>query len=152
MIQRDVLMRQVQQLAQALASILQRSRQGTPQDVLDALQEAYDAHLDSSTEEVETTAPDRLVALCSDDDRFSANAAQTLARLLTLQGDAHRDRDQPARAGACYGRALLLMRHVLNEPDATVSWQLGTQVAALEERIADAPLSDELKDALGRSG
>jgi len=148
MIERDVLMRQIQQLAQALANVVQLVANGEYDAAIVAVDEACAQHLDGSAEDLRTLPPERLLALCTDGSRFLADAAQTLAKLLTLQGDAHREREEPAKAGACYSRALLLMRRVLQEPDAPVSWQIGTKIASLKQNVENHPVGDEMTVAL----
>ena len=148
MIERDVLMRQIQQLAQALTNIVQFVSNGEYDAAIAAVDEACANHLDGSAEDLRTLPPERLLALCEDGDRFLSDAAQTLAKLLALQGDAHRERGEPDAAGACYSRALLLMRRVLQAPDAPVSWQIGTKIAALKERLDHHPVGDDMSAAL----
>jgi len=148
MIQRDVLMRQIRQLGQALAEIVTAADTGRPNDVLDQIDEAVRLHLDGTAADLRTLPPETLLAMCEDGDRFEPEAAQTLARLLNVQGQAHEDRDEPEKAGACFGRSLLLYRHLLQAPDAPVSWQVGTTVAALTERVDALPVDDETGEAL----
>ncbi len=152
MIERDVLMRQIQQLAQALTNIVQLVSNGEYDAAIAAVDEACANHLDGSAEDLRTLPPERLLALCKDGDRFLSDAAQTLAKLLALQGDAHRKCGDPEEAGACYGRALFLMRRVLQAPDAPVSWQIGTKIATLKQRVENHPVGSEMVVALDDLG
>jgi aminoglycoside phosphotransferase len=149
MIERDTLMRQTQQLAQALAQIFRLRTEQDDRAVLEAIDEASEKHLGGSAQELRMLAPSMLVDLCSEGSRFSSDAAHTLAHLLVAQGDAHRNLDAPDRAGACYARALLLLRYVLNTPEAPVSWKIGTELAALEQHLDALPVSDAMQKALG---
>ena len=45
-------------------------------------------------------------------------------------------------------RSLLLYRHLLHDPDAPVSWQAGTTVAALSKRVDALPVDDATLEAL----
>ena len=148
MIQRDVLMRQIRQLGQALAEIVTASQTGEPNAVLEQIDEALQVHLDGTAADLRTLPPETLLAMCDDDGRFDPEAAQTLARLLNVQGDAHREREEREEAGACFGRSLLLYRRLLEEPDAPVSWKIGTAVAALTERVDTLPVDDATEAAL----
>jgi phosphoenolpyruvate carboxylase len=148
MIQRDVLMRQIRQLGQALAEIVTTSQTGEPNAVLEQIDEALQVHLDGTAADLRTLPPETLLAMCDDDGRFDPEAAQTLARLLNVQGDAHREREEREEAGACFGRSLLLYRRLLEEPDAPVSWKIGTTVAALTERVDTLPVDDATEAAL----
>lgn len=153
MIQRDVLMRQIRQLGQALAEIVTAADTGSPNAVLDQIDEAVRVHLDGTAADLRTLPPETLLAMCEDGARFDPEAAQTLARLLNVQGKAHRERAEKEEAGACFGRSLLLYRRLLQAPDAPVSWQAGTAVAALSKRVDELPVDDATQEALrnGRS-
>jgi hypothetical protein len=105
-------------------------------------------HLDGTAADLRTLPPETLLAMCEDDGRFVPEAAQTLAQCLHAQGKAHRTRDERSEAGAAFGRALLLYRRLLQEPDAPVSWKVGTTVAALTERVDAFPVDDDTAQAL----
>ena len=148
MIRRDVLMRQIRQLGQALAEIVTSGQTGQPQAVLNQIDEVLQVHLDGTAADLRTLPPETLLAMCDDDGRFNPEAAQTLARLLNVQGQAHRERDERKEAGESFGRSLLLYRRLLEEPDAPVSWKVGTTIAALTERVDSLPVDDATQDAL----
>ena len=148
MIQRDVLMRQIRQLGQALAEIVTAGQTGRPNAVLDQIDEAVQVHLDGTAADLRTLPPETLLAMCENDGRFVPQAAQTLARLLNVQGQAHREREEREEAGACFGRALLLYRRLLQDPEAPVSWKVGTTVAALSDRVDALPVDDATEEAL----
>jgi phosphoenolpyruvate carboxylase len=148
MIQRDVLMRQIRQLGQALAEIVNAGQTGQPNAVLEQIDEAVQIHLDGTAADLRVLPPETLLAMCEDEGRFVPEAAQTLARLLNLQGQAHREREEPEKAGASFGRALLLYRRLLGDPEAPVSWKVGTTVAALSDRVDDLPVDDATQEAL----
>lgn len=141
-------MRQIRQLGQALARIVQQASEGDPDAVAEAVDEACATHLGASSADLRSVPPERLLAMCEVDGSFSAEAAQTLSKVLKVQGDAHSSRGESEKAGACYGRALLLLRHTLNAPGAAVSWQIGTQVAMLERDVDDHALPDDIAQAL----
>jgi hypothetical protein len=148
MIQRDVLMRQIHQLADAIVRIVEHVTNREYDDALTAVDEILDTELDGSAEGLRTMPPERLLNVCHDGGRFSAQAAQTLAKILRLQGDAHAGRGEATEAGQCYGRALLLLRAALNADDAEVSWQIGTHVADLQRLVDDHPTDEAIAPAL----
>jgi len=150
MIQRDVLMRQIRQLSQALAQIVTAPETGQPNAVLDQIDEAVRIHLDGTGADLRTLPPKTLLAMCEDDGQFVPEAAHTLARLLHIQGKAHLDREERTEAGASFGRALLLYRRLLRAPNAPVSWQSGTTVAALTKRVDSLPVDEVVEEALDR--
>jgi hypothetical protein len=148
MIHQDVLMRQLYQFTQAIASLIHQAPREQPDDVLRAIDEACQAHLDGRADDLRTLPPDALLELCRDGEHVVADAVQSMAQALQQMGDAYAAQDAPEKAGACFGRALLLYRHLLQDPDAPVSWQFGTTVAALAERVEVLPVDDATTEAL----
>jgi len=148
MIRRDVLMRQIHQLGQALAEIVTSGQTGRPKQVLDQIDEAARIHLDGTGADLRTLPPETLLAMCDDDGKFDPEAAHALARMLNLQGQAHHERAERKKAGCAFGRSLLLYRRLLSEPEAPVSWKIGTTVAALTEHVDTLPLDDATEAAL----
>ena len=148
MIHQDVLMRQIRQFTKAIASLLGQSHREQPEETLRAIDEACRAHLDGRAEDLRTLPPEALLELCRDEGQFVADAAQSMAQALQQMGDAYAVQEAPEKAGACFGRALLLYRRLLNDPEAPVSWTVGTTVAALEERVDRLPVESVLQEAL----
>lgn len=148
MIHRDVLMRQIRQFTKAIATLLGQSHREQPEETLRTIDEACKTHLDGRAEDLRTLPPEALLEMCRDEGQFVAEAAQSLAQALQRMGEAHDERDAPEKAGACFARSLLLYRHLLQTPDAPVSWQVGTTVAALSERVDTLPVDDATQEAL----
>lgn len=148
MIQRDVLMRQIRQFAKAVAQLLSKAQTEQPDAVLAQIDEACQTHLDGRAEDLRTLPPDTLLALCKEGTQFIPEAAQTLAQVLHRQGDAHQEQDEDTKAGACFARSLLLYRRLLQDPNAPVSWKVGTTVAALKERVDHLPVDEDIQKAL----
>ncbi|WP_233992519.1 hypothetical protein [Salinibacter altiplanensis] len=148
MIQQDVLMRQIRQFTKAIATLLGQSSREQPDDLLRGIDEACRTHLNGRAEDLRTLPPDALLELCHDNDRFVPDVAQTLARALHRMGETYAYRDADEKAGASFARSLLLYRHLLQDPDAPVSWQVGTTVAALSERVEALPVDDATTEAL----
>jgi len=148
MIQKDVLMRQIRQFTKAIATLLGQSHREQPEALLQAIDEACKTHLDGTAEDLRTLPPDALLELCRENGRFVPDAAQTLARAFHRMGETHEYRDDPEKAGACFARSLFLYRHLLQDPDAPVSWQAGTTVAALSKRVDALPVDDAAEEAL----
>jgi hypothetical protein len=148
MIHQDVLMRQIRQFTKAIASLLGQTPREQPEEVLRAIDEACQTHLDGRAEDLRTLPPDALLDLCRENGRFVPDVAQTLARALHRMGETYEYRDAPDKAGASFARSLLLYRHLLQDPDAPVSWQVGTTVAALAERVDALPVDEATAAAL----
>lgn len=141
-------MRQIRQFTKAIASLLGQSHREQPEETLRAIDEACKTHLDGRAEDLRTLPPEALLEMCRDEGQFVADAAQSMAQALQQMGEAYDEQAAPEKAGACFGRALFLYRHLLKDPDAPVSWQFGTTVAALLERVDALPVDDATEEAL----
>jgi len=141
-------MRQIRQFTKAIATLLGQSSREQPEDLIRSIDEACKTHLDGRAEDLRTLPPDALLDLCRDEGQFVADAAQSMAQALQQMGEAYKQQTKADAAGACFGRALFLYRHLLQDPDAPVSWQVGTTVAALSERVEALPVDDATQEAL----
>lgn len=148
MIHQDVLMRQIRQFTKAIATLLGQSHREQPEEVLRAIDEACQTHLDGRVADLRTLPPDALLDLCRKNGQLVPDVAQTLARAFHRMGETFEYRDEPEKAGASFARSLLLYRHLLQDPNAPVSWQAGTTVAALSKRVDALPVDDATKEAL----
>jgi hypothetical protein len=148
MIHRDVLMRQIRQFTKAVATLLGQSHREHSEEVLRQIDEACTTHLDGRAEDLRTISPDALLELCRENGQFVPDVAQTLARALHRMGETHEYRDDAEKAGHCFARSLLLYRHLLQDPDAPVSWQAGTTVATLTKRVEALPVDEATEAAL----
>ncbi|MFB6099533.1 MAG: hypothetical protein ABEK84_10570 [Salinibacter sp.] len=148
MIHKDVLMRQIRQFMKAIASLLGQSSREQPEETLRAIDEACQTHLDGRVEDLRTLPPDALLDLCRDEGQFVAEAAQSMAQALQQMGEAYERQDRDEEAGASFARALLLYRYLLQAPDAPVSWQVGTTVAVLAERVEALSVDDATEETL----
>lgn len=148
MIHRDVLMRQIRQFAKAVAQLISKAQTEQPDAVLAKIDEACQTHLDGRAEDLRTLPPDTLLALCKEGTQFVPEAAQTFAQVLHRQGKAHQELGDEEAAGACFARALLLYRRLLQDPEAPVSWKVGTTVAALKDRVESLPVEEDVQKAL----
>lgn len=148
MIHRDVLMRQIRQFTKAIATLLGKSHREQPEDLLRGIDEACRTHLDGRVEDLRNMPPDELLELCRENGQFVPDVAQTLARTFHRMGETYEYRNKSEMAGRCFGRALFLYRHLLQDPDAPVSWQVGTTVASLTDRVETLPVDDATQEAL----
>lgn len=86
MIQKDIILRQVQQLTQALAMILFNKKERRPDLAEDHLTQALRSVFGRDRDELVVLEREELVALCSPGDVFSAELALALADLLREDG------------------------------------------------------------------
>ena len=135
MIQRDVLMRQVQMLAQALARVLFKKSTGQHDQAQQIIEQALGELDGQSAADLREQPVEHLFELCRTEAGFHADLALGVANLLREDGDllAMQDRDEAARAS--YERALAFYRRVQDEKGAAVPLDLGDRVAHVEEQL-----------------
>ena len=108
MIHRDFLMRQIQQMTQALATVLTRQRQGQTEEALQEIDRAFRQAVAGEYTPPDALPVDELIAACSTSEGFVAEKGLAVADLLAAQGDARADRDDAEGACASRVRALAL--------------------------------------------
>ena len=119
MIQRDFILRQVQQFAQVLAEVLFQKRQNLFELAEQTLAEGIQELLSLELVEVLQLDRDALLALCTTDDWFSGDKAVALADLVHEEGSIAADE-----------RALWLYEAALAS-DAAVPFNIHERIAAL---------------------
>jgi len=94
MMQQDVLMRQVQQAAQAIAQVLMHRRNGQPGEALAVADEALQLHFDLSADALHTYTYGHLAERFRFDTDAHADRARTLSDLLLHLGELRRVRQR----------------------------------------------------------
>lgn len=82
MFTRDYILRQVQQLIQALSLVLMHKRAGSAEEAADVLGEALDAITGHSLDRIRGLDRNGLLDLCTRDGRFQPDLAVAVADLL----------------------------------------------------------------------
>ena len=135
MIQRDVLMRQVQMLAQALARVVFNKSTGQHDQAQQIIEQALGELDGQGAAGLREQPVERLFELCSTEAGFAPGLALGVADLLREDGDLFALRDRAKSARASYERALALYRRVQNEEGAAVPLDLGDRIAHVEEQL-----------------
>ncbi|NBC01045.1 MAG: hypothetical protein GVY15_09335 [Bacteroidetes bacterium] len=94
MMHQDVLMRQVQQAAQAIAQLLMHRRNGQPDEALAVAQEALHLHFDLRADALHTYTYGHLAERFRFDTDAHADRARTLSDLLLHLGELRRVQDR----------------------------------------------------------
>jgi|GEM_PF-3354692 len=94
MMQQDVLMRQVQQAAQAIAQVLMHRRNGQPGEALEVAHEALQLHFDLSADDLSTYTYRHLAERFRFETEAHADRARTLGDLLLHLGELRRIQDR----------------------------------------------------------
>ncbi|MFK7845665.1 MAG: hypothetical protein AB8G77_10215 [Rhodothermales bacterium] len=82
MIQKDFVLRQIQQLVQVMARVLQLKTEGFFEEAADELDIALNETLDTSVKELLTMTEEEILLLCTRDGQLNADIALVLAELL----------------------------------------------------------------------
>lgn len=137
MIQKDVLMRQIQMLTQALARVLFKKsagQQGAAQQIIAEALGELDG-VDRVSDLRERPVEDVLDLCRSEAGGFSPDFALAVADLLREDGDLLAMQERDAEACASYERALALYRRAEADEHAAVPMDFAARVAHVEERL-----------------
>ncbi len=90
MIQRDFILRQIQQLVQVLTRVLKLKQEGHPSEVVALVNTGLQETLGMGVQDLASLPPEDLLALCSDNGRLHADKTLVVAELLeaAFDGDA----------------------------------------------------------------
>jgi hypothetical protein len=102
-VQRDYIERQIEQMAQAIAQIVELVRTGQFDPALIVVRKTYEAVLGPLQPVLERLDAASAVELLG---AFESDRLRMYAALLTEEGTIHELRGQAARAQQCYGRSL----------------------------------------------
>lgn len=82
MIQRDFILRQIQQLVQVLTRVLKLKQEGHPSEIVALVNTGLQETLGMGVQDLASLPPEDLLALCSDNGRLHADKTLVVAELL----------------------------------------------------------------------
>lgn len=142
MLQRDYLMRQIQQLTQVLQRVLFQKQQGQVEEAHRIIQQAI-GELDPREEgTLRHRSLHEVVRFCRRDDAFRPDFAMRIADILNEEGELLTAQGRPREAQKSYMRALLLYRRAMREEDAAVPLDVGTTLEQLSSNLPEERLGD----------
>ena len=112
MYQSDWLLRQIEQMGDALRRLLDALREHRPEDALALSREAVGELLETDPELIDSLAPEGLVTLLSAGGDLDTFRAHMLAELLLARAEAHSMRGEAAAADVERLRAAALLHAV----------------------------------------
>lgn len=149
MIQRDVLMRQVRQLTQALARVMASREQEQFDEAARHIEQAF-RQLTGEKDPLRRYPIEQVLTQCSTKAGFSAELGTNVAALLKQEGDLLDARGRPEAACRCYVRALALYWRARAEKDAALPLNIGEKIERLEQRVDTCALTEAEQTALAR--
>ena len=106
--QRDYLMRQIEQAAQALGRILRKALGGDPTAALAMFDQAYQPLLGVGARVVSTLNETQLLTLLTSGSSPDLRRVASVLEVLKTEGDLHQQAGHEHEAAKCYRRALVL--------------------------------------------
>ena len=113
MIQKDFVLRQIQQLVQVLVQVIQRKDEGREAEALALLGQSLLESLDMQIDDLLDLDKPGLLALCSSEGRLNADLALVMAELLEESGYLLEKREPNATAQECFRKALDLYEAIV---------------------------------------
>lgn len=140
MLQRDVLIRQIQQavqvLMQVLAQVLKLRSEERYDEAIQRINAAF-IGLDFAPRPVGELAPQELIDLCRTERGFAVELALGIADLLAEEAEILLEKGTPARARSSAAKAHALYSEALETKGAALPLDIGRKLERLEE-IRDA--------------
>lgn len=157
MFQQGYIMRQIQQLTQALQQVLFNKKQGYRQEALDILQRALNGIPNDPEAEFHRLSLDETLQAMQSDGTFNTDLALAAADLLYEKGQLRDNDDDGSRH--CYMQALLLYRTVMDDPQVAFPLEAPQKIEHIERMLQTAdveavkrkvrePPPENAKDAL----
>lgn len=153
MIHKDVLMRQIQQMTEALAQALALISDGRTDAAQHEIAEALDDLTEPGTLPLRERPVADAIAHCTIGDRLSTDLALQVADLLRHQGDLLRRQDRFEAGLRSHVRALALYQALLDAStaDTPLPLDLHDRMAHLKSAIDPAQLHDDERAAVDLS-
>lgn len=149
MIQRDVLMRQIQQLTRALARVMASRELKQLDEASRHIEQAF-RQLTGEKDPLRRYPIEKVIAQCCTEAGFSAELATNVADLLKQEGDLLDAQDRPDDACRCYVRAFALYQRARAEEGAALPLDIGEKVETLKHRVAPCTLTEAERAALNQ--
>jgi tetratricopeptide (TPR) repeat protein len=150
MIHKDVLMRQIQQMTEALAQALALISDGRTDEARHEIAQALDDLTDPGTLPLRERPVQDAVDHCTIDGTLATDLALQVADLLRHQGDLLRRQDRFDEALRCHVRALALYQTLLAKSNADTPLPLAIhdRMAHLNDAIDPERLHDDERAAV----
>jgi tetratricopeptide (TPR) repeat protein len=153
MIHKDVLMRQIQQMTEALAEALALISDGRTDEAQHEIAEALDDFTEPGTLPLHERPVQDAVDHCTIDGTLATDLALQVADMLRHQGDLMRRQDRFDEAQRCHVRALALYQTLLaaSTSDTPLPLDIHDRMAHLKDAIDPERLYDDERAAIDLS-
>ena len=146
MLQRDILMRQIQQavqvLMQVMAEVLKLKSQGRYEEAIQSIREAF-GEVELSSRPVSELSAEELLELCRTERGFAVDLALSVADLLREEADVLLQRDDLERARDSAAKAHALYEESLSTEGAALPMDIAQRIEDVEEIMS---VIDDEKD------
>lgn len=138
MLQRDVIMRQIQQAVQVLmqvfAQVLKLKSEERYEEAVETIREAFRG-TELVPRPVAELSPDELLELCRTEQGFAVDLALAMADLLREEAEIISERGDPETARASAAKAHALYRESLATEGAALPMDIAQKLSGLEEML-----------------
>lgn len=139
MLERDYLMRQIQQMVRVLQQVLFQKQQGRVEEAHRTIQQAIGELDERGDGNLRHRSLREVIRFCRRDGAFRADFAMHLADVLNVEGDLLAEQGNVREGQKSHARALLLYRRAMQEENAAFPLDAGAKLNTLEAKLpADA--------------
>ncbi len=135
--ERDVIMRQVNQFALAIARALVARKSSNPELAAEIIEQTVQQHLGMDLDKIMAMPESELLDLLKVNGAVDTDFAVSLANLFETRGDIAADQDLPD-SNLFYGTALEILYIVRKHPGELVPLDLSSRITELENVVHNA--------------
>lgn len=137
MIQRDFIMRMIQEAAEAIAALMGYRQGGKYEAALKLMGETYEAYFPFSGEQLRQTEEADIVAMILEEYSVDEQLLGTLADLLREEGEYWFEQGQYDKAKAALRRSMILIKYMNEQESEVYSIDRMNKLGLIEDRLED---------------
>lgn len=134
MIQRDYILRMVQEFAKFLAAIVGLRKEGKFDEALKKIDGVYQGMIDLDPTVVKSVDPDKLIGFLKNEKQFNVHYQKMIAELLFEEGQIYLETGDPVSARNVFEKAKILINHLM-EHDNTFSFDWYEKLRIIDESL-----------------
>lgn len=135
MLRRDLIMKQIEELARVLAAIIGLRKEGKSNEALEQIDEALREFLKLDSQRLDAIPQDQLLTVLHGELRLAEEQVEIIARMMAERGAISESDGEVEKAREQYQRALHLLESLNKLPKATFSMERMQAVGELRTRL-----------------
>ena len=137
MLQRDYIMRMIEEFGKFLAAIVGLKREGKYEDALNKIDDVYKGMIDLEPKVLKSIDVDELLDFLQNEKQFNNQYLKMIAELLFEEGQIYHENGDPISARNVLEKAKVLINYLM-ESDTTFSFDWYEKLSLIDQIIGNA--------------